>query len=255
MTGYTKLFNSILGSTIWREDPATKVVWITLLALTDRDGIAESSVPGLANYAGVGIEETEKALQKFQSPDPYSRTPEFEGRRIEPIDGGWRILNHDKYRFKPSADDIRERDRIRKQKQRDRAKCPTESGTKCDITEMSEKSDIQKADSRKQKAESKSKNTTTSEEVSDVAEPCQGISHRKRNLQAVREVLDLWTAQLNKPERDVANDMLSAWLYYRDRRGSAPFKFESAAAYLQNGNWQHDLEMAKFYKKTFVLAQ
>jgi hypothetical protein len=32
------------------------------------------------------------------SPDPDSRTPEHEGRRIEVIDGGWRLLNHEKYR-------------------------------------------------------------------------------------------------------------------------------------------------------------
>lgn len=88
MTGFTKLFNSILGSTIWREDPTTKVVWITLLALADRDGIAEASIPGLANYAGVTVDATEAALQKFLAPDPYSRTPDNEGRRIEKVDGG-----------------------------------------------------------------------------------------------------------------------------------------------------------------------
>jgi phage terminase small subunit len=120
MTGFVKLFGSILGSTIWREDPATKVVWITLLALADIDGIVESSIPGLANYAGVGIAETETALQKFQSPDPYSRTPEHEGRRIEPVDGGWRILNHDKYRCKMSPEEQKEKAVIRQRRHRDR---------------------------------------------------------------------------------------------------------------------------------------
>jgi len=120
MTGYTKLFNSIIGSTVWREDPATKVVWITLLALADQDGIVESSVPGLANYAGVSVPETETALKKFLSSDPYSRSPEHEGRRIEPTDGGWLILNHFKYREKLSLEDRRRRDRIRQQKHRER---------------------------------------------------------------------------------------------------------------------------------------
>lgn len=120
MTGYTKLFGSILGSTIWREDPATKVVWVTMMAMADQDGIVEASVPGLAHLAGVTVEETESAVAKFLSPDPHSRSPENEGRRIEPVDGGWRLLNHSKYREKMSLDDIRERARIRQQRFRDK---------------------------------------------------------------------------------------------------------------------------------------
>jgi hypothetical protein len=119
VTGYVKLFGSIIGSTIWNEDPATKVVWVTMMALADRDGIVESSVPGLANYARVSIAETETALRKFQSPDPYSSTPDHEGRRIERVDGGWRLLNHAKYRERMSPEDIRERARLRQQKYRD----------------------------------------------------------------------------------------------------------------------------------------
>jgi hypothetical protein len=120
MTGYTKLFNSILTSTVWREPAATKLCWITLLALKDRDGIAEGSIPGLAHLAGVSIDEAEAAIAKFLAPDPYSRSQEHEGRRIEPVDGGWRVLNHDKYRDKLSAEDIKERARIRQQRFRDR---------------------------------------------------------------------------------------------------------------------------------------
>lgn len=136
MNGYTKLFNSILSSTVWREDLPTKVVWITMLALADRDGNVEASVPGLAHLAGVALEEAEGALAKFLSPDKYSRSSAHDGRRIVAIDGGWNLLNHDKYRAKLSPEDIRERDRIRKQRQRERqrAECPAESGTKRDKT-------------------------------------------------------------------------------------------------------------------------
>jgi hypothetical protein len=150
VSGYTKLFGTIIGSTIWGEDPATKVVWITMMALADRDGIVESSVPGLANFARVSIAETETALRKFQSPDPYSSTPDHEGRRIEPVDGGWRLLNHAKYRLRMSPEDVRERDRIRKQRQREQQKLSAKSGTKCDMPEMSPKSNRHKADGIKQ---------------------------------------------------------------------------------------------------------
>lgn len=98
MPGYTKLFSSIVGSTIWREKPETKVVWITMLAMADKHGEVSCSVPGLADLARVKIEDCEAALKTFLSPDPYSRTKDADGRRIVEIDGGWALVNYAKYR-------------------------------------------------------------------------------------------------------------------------------------------------------------
>ena len=95
---FTKLFSSITESTIWSESSDIRVVWITMLAMADRRGRIWSSIPGLANRSQVTLEQTEIALQKFLSPDTYSRTKDLDGRRIEVIDGGWRLLNHEKYR-------------------------------------------------------------------------------------------------------------------------------------------------------------
>jgi hypothetical protein len=69
-----------------------------MLAMSDKDGVVEGSIPGLAHIAGVTIQEAELALQKLQRPDKYSRTPDHYGRRIEVIPGGWLILNRAKYR-------------------------------------------------------------------------------------------------------------------------------------------------------------
>lgn len=71
-----------------------------MLAMADKNGRVFGSIPGLANRARVTVQEAESALQRFKSPDKYSRTytEECEGRRIEDIDGGWRLLNHAKYR-------------------------------------------------------------------------------------------------------------------------------------------------------------
>lgn len=122
MAGFTKLFNTIVSSTIWREDSDTRVVWVTMLAMADRDGHVEASIPGLAHLAAVGVEQTRAAITKFSSPDPDSRSTEHEGRRIEAIDGGWLILNYLKYRERMSPDDIREKDRIRQQRRRSKQK-------------------------------------------------------------------------------------------------------------------------------------
>jgi hypothetical protein len=113
MSGFTKLFQSIVTSSIWSEDDKTRIVWVTMLALADRGGLVEAALPGLANAARVSLEDCEGAVNKFLAPDKYSRTEEWEGRRIEKVDGGWRLLNHASYRRKLSADDRLDYQRVK----------------------------------------------------------------------------------------------------------------------------------------------
>ncbi len=115
---YVKLFSSILDSSLWERDLATKVVWITMLAMSDRDGLVSASVPGLARRAGVTTQECEAALAVFLSPDVHSRTKDFDGRRIAEVDGGWELLNFEKYRRLESAEDRREKDAERQRRKR-----------------------------------------------------------------------------------------------------------------------------------------
>lgn len=100
---FTKVFASILDSTIWGESPATCKVWITMLAMADQRGQVLASLPGLARRAVVSIDEASAAIECFMAPDKYSRTPDNDGRRVCEIDGGWALLNYEKYRAKRSA--------------------------------------------------------------------------------------------------------------------------------------------------------
>ena len=102
---FTKLHESLVHSTIWREPNHVRVVWVTMMAIADRHGEIQASVPGLADLSRVSIKECEEALNCFKSPDAYSRSKDFEGRRIEEIEGGWALLNHPKYRLLASKDD------------------------------------------------------------------------------------------------------------------------------------------------------
>ena len=95
---FTKLFSSITESTVWQEDAHTRLVWITMLAMADKQGRVWASIPGLATRARVDTDSARTAIERFLSPDADSRTKLFEGRRIEEIDGGWRLLNYKKYR-------------------------------------------------------------------------------------------------------------------------------------------------------------
>lgn len=106
--GYTKLFSSIVASTIWREDDKTRIVWITMLAMKNERHIVEASLPGLADLARVTIKECEAAIGKLESKDRYSRNQHHGGRRIEKVEGGWIILNGEYYRHQMSLEDKRE---------------------------------------------------------------------------------------------------------------------------------------------------
>ncbi len=106
--GFTKLFNTIVTSTIWQEDDKTRIVWITMLAIADASGVVSASIPGLASVANVDTEAARAAIRKLESEDPDSRTKDFDGRRIESIEGGWHILNYNKYRRMLSEEERRE---------------------------------------------------------------------------------------------------------------------------------------------------
>jgi hypothetical protein len=96
--GFTKLFSSLIGSSIWSEDNNTRVLWITILAITDGDGFCNATIPGLAAMARLSVEDVEASMTKLEGADEYSRSRENDGRRIERVDGGWMVLNYGKYR-------------------------------------------------------------------------------------------------------------------------------------------------------------
>ena len=105
---------------MWSESPATRIVWVTMLAMKDSYQEVHAALPGLARAANVPVEDTELAIKKFLSPDIYSRTKDHEGRRIEEIPGGWRILNGEYYRKLMSIEERREYKRIKEAERRAR---------------------------------------------------------------------------------------------------------------------------------------
>lgn len=95
---YCKLASGIILSTIWREDDHTRILWITMLAVKDRQHRVKASIPGLAAVANIPLESVKIGLAKLMAPDEFSRTKEHEGRRVAEIEDGWLVLNGEKYR-------------------------------------------------------------------------------------------------------------------------------------------------------------
>jgi len=151
MNGYTKLFSTILTSTIWQEPIEVKVLWITMLALSDKNGYVSGSIPGLAHVAGISLEACQKGIQCLSSPDSFSRTKIEDGRRIREADGGWELVNHAKYRVLLSAEERKEYNRRKQQEHRERLRAEavkSASNMSAKVKQCQQKPDIADADAK-----------------------------------------------------------------------------------------------------------
>lgn len=94
--------------------------------MANNEGMVAASVPGLADFAKITLEECEEGLRRLMMPDEYSRSPEHEGKRIAKVDGGWVLLNHGKYRAMMNADERRQYLTRKQQEYRQRLKMAKE---------------------------------------------------------------------------------------------------------------------------------
>jgi hypothetical protein len=111
---FTKLDHGIIHSSIWSEPLPTRVLWITMLAMKDDSGFVASSRSGLIRAANITPDEFDKAIKCLESPDEESRTRDYDGRRVEKVEGGWVILNHEKYRLHEDLKKEKHREYMRK---------------------------------------------------------------------------------------------------------------------------------------------
>lgn len=82
-----------LDSSIWQESNTTRIVWITMLLTSDRNGYVCTTVEGLSKRSNVSMEACTTALTRMKAPDPWNTSTEQEGRHIAEVDGGWVVIN------------------------------------------------------------------------------------------------------------------------------------------------------------------
>lgn len=153
--GYTKIFGSIVASSVWSESDSTRIVWISLLALADRGGEVAASVPGLARLANVSRDQCEEALRVLSSPDPDDSSGVAEGRRIERVQGGWRVVNYAAYREKGRGQDRTEYLTLKQRETRARRKQSVNKSTTVDRSQPIADANAD-ADAEKEEEEGKS---------------------------------------------------------------------------------------------------
>jgi hypothetical protein len=103
MNTWTPVFSKIVDSSIWVEPDFVCKVFITMLALKDADQVVRFNAFGLArrcwpNDIDGGEKRVLEALKVLSSPDKrrLEKQP-HDGRRIEKVEYGWRILNGQVY--------------------------------------------------------------------------------------------------------------------------------------------------------------
>jgi len=128
---YTKVFRSIYDGTL-ADNWQALVTFQQLLILADADGVVDMTLGAIARTTGIPAEILTAGIAHLEQPDPQSRTPDMEGRRIARLDPhrewGWFLVNFKKYKELRSRDEKRDADRERMRQKRQHA-------TTCDMSQ------------------------------------------------------------------------------------------------------------------------
>lgn len=124
---YTPLDSETLFSSVMRCGLDALGVWYAILASKDRDGITPLTPESLALLTLTPEPEVRAAWDRLAAPDPKSKNPAYDGRRIiQQPDGRWRVVSSEEYRQKHSGAMYRASDAERKRRQRERERAGRE---------------------------------------------------------------------------------------------------------------------------------
>lgn len=122
---YGKVFESMYDGTL-RGHWQAIVTMQQLVVLATPDGVVDMTPEAIAGRTSIPLAIIKAGLKHLADPDPFTRTPGEEGRRIVLLDDhrpwGWRLVNHAKYRALRDHEQKREADRLRQSKKRNEDK-------------------------------------------------------------------------------------------------------------------------------------
>jgi hypothetical protein len=135
---FGKVFESIFDSTLLAEGGwLPTYIFMSMLAIADKDGYVEIAPKVLYSKIGfrgydnkITYEDFDAALGYLSNPDDYSKSTDFDGRRIIPVSElpdvegarGWWIVNYTKYRDRASREDRASQSTERSKQWRERKK-------------------------------------------------------------------------------------------------------------------------------------
>ena len=106
---YGKIFESLYEGSMVGAGPTVFAVWGYCIAKADREGIVILNPALLAPIIGTSRVDIERAIEYLERPDPNSKNPEHEGRRLLKMSGfAYFVVSHAIYRGMNNGEDRRE---------------------------------------------------------------------------------------------------------------------------------------------------
>lgn len=123
---FVKVYEQILDSSI-ADNYEVRHFFEDLLKLADRTGVVDMTPEAIGRRINLPVEKVRPLLEELSKPDPASRSPTEQGRRIILVDShrdwGWIIVNYEHYRKLRDQDERRSYNRDAQR--RHRAKTPS----------------------------------------------------------------------------------------------------------------------------------
>ena len=220
---YGKIFDSIYDGTLYGQWEAI-VTFQQMIVLADADGVVDMTPPAIAARTSIPLEIIQNGLAILQEPDPYSRTPGSDGRRIEHIDAhrpwGWVIVNYSKYKHLQDADTVRAqtRERVRKHRESKAAKETASNAPKRDVTDGNGQ-----------------KRHTDTDTDTDTSKPSRASRSGREGLNGA--FAEFWTAYPRKKSRGAAE---RAWLKIKPNEQLAGEIVASVERAKTSADWLRD---------------
>jgi hypothetical protein len=109
---YGKLFKQMYDGSLSKAGWQAVVTLQQLVILADKHGTVDMTPEAISRLTTIPLEHIQVGLDALEQPDPESRTPGEDGRRIVRLSAGrvwgWRIVNYEHYRAIRSAEERRE---------------------------------------------------------------------------------------------------------------------------------------------------
>ena len=110
---YGKLFGQMFDGTLSTRGPwQALVTFQQFIILADKNGIVDMTPEAISRRTTIPLEIIQEGIVRLMEPDPESRSPAEEGKRIAPLSDarswGWQIVNYQHYRNLRSTEERRQ---------------------------------------------------------------------------------------------------------------------------------------------------
>jgi len=98
MTYYRLIWSSIVDSSLYeKEDPMTRLVYLSMIAVSDPNGVVPIPLVSLGRRFNLPQEAVERAIEALCGPDPDDSSGTGAGERLQQLPKGFKIINFETY--------------------------------------------------------------------------------------------------------------------------------------------------------------